>query len=89
MSQPDELWYQIVTAWETALGHDDFTEDDDFFAVGGDSLRANLLVRTLNRAGLEVNLGHFIEHPTVAGLVAFVAAGALNSGRPELRRLPR
>jgi aryl carrier-like protein len=76
--------WRITEAWEKALGHADFSDDDDFFAVGGDSMRATLVVRTLNKAGVPLDLAAFMAHPTVTGLAA--AAG---TERVELRRIPR
>jgi aryl carrier-like protein len=79
--------WRITEAWEKALGHTEFTDDDDFFAVGGDSMRATLLVRTLNTAGVAVDLAAFMADPTVAGLVTAAAGGGQQP--PELRRIPR
>ena len=53
------------------LGRDQVDPDDDFFDLGGDSLRALKLVMRLGaRHGLDVDIADFYECPTVRGLVA-------------------
>ncbi|TCO43736.1 acyl carrier protein [Actinocrispum wychmicini] len=80
---------RITEAWEKVLGHTDFTDDDDFFAVGGDSMGAILLVRKLNKAGVAVELADLMTEPTVAALVAAASAEPDGPERPQLRRIPR
>ncbi|ORT56072.1 SDR family NAD(P)-dependent oxidoreductase [Streptomyces sp. CB03238] len=57
--------------WSHLLGLDDVRPDDDFFALGGDSLIAlRMLTIAEETAGAEVSLPWFFEHPTVAELAA-------------------
>lgn len=81
--------WQITEAWEHALGHGEYTDDDDFFAVGGDSLRATQLVRALVRAGLAVDLAIFMSEPTVTGLVRAATSQPDELRTPELRRMDK
>ncbi|MCW6008849.1 amino acid adenylation domain-containing protein [Micromonospora sp. CPCC 205371] len=54
--------------------------DDDFFALGGDSIVAIQLVRRARQAGLAVTPRMVLQHRTVAGLAAVVdAAGVVTS----------
>jgi amino acid adenylation domain-containing protein/non-ribosomal peptide synthase protein (TIGR01720 family) len=54
--------------------------DDDFFALGGDSIVAIQLVRRARQAGLAVTPRMVLQHRTVAGLAAVVdAANAVTS----------
>ncbi|MEU6189642.1 SDR family NAD(P)-dependent oxidoreductase [Nocardia sp. NPDC047038] len=56
------------------LGYDRIGRDDDFFALGGDSLVAlRLLAMVRGELGAEVSVAELFERPTVAGLGAAVA----------------
>ena len=51
---------------------------DDFFAQGGDSLRAvSLLARVRDATGVEVPVRGFMRSPTIVGLVEQLARQAL------------
>jgi len=88
MDADQEIRELVTDVWEEVLGHDGFGPDDDFFAVGGDSLRAAVLVRRLTAAGVVVDLAGLVRAPTVAGIAA-AAAGGTGSGRPGITAVPR
>ncbi|MFD2354146.1 phosphopantetheine-binding protein [Nonomuraea ferruginea] len=54
------------------LGVAEVGADDDFFALGGDSIVAIGVVRQARRAGLEVRARDLFAHPTPAALAAVV-----------------
>ena len=62
--------------WKTVLELQQVREDEDFFAAGGDSLRAVRLISLIRaRLGVEVSLQLFVEGPvTIASLRKVVAA---------------
>ncbi|MEY7974787.1 type I polyketide synthase [Streptomyces pilosus] len=70
--RPAEITERTVAGWWShLLGVDDPQPDDDFFALGGDSLIAlRMLAVAEEEAGAEVSLPWFFNHPTVAELVA-------------------
>lgn len=55
--------------WEDALLFDDFSDDDDFFDIGGHSLLiADIMSGLGARLGRRVPLMDFFDHPTVNSL---------------------
>lgn len=68
-----ELERQVVAAWETALGIEPISVDDDFFAIGGDSLAALAMIVSLS-AELGVHLGEELAfvHTTPRSLAAAI-----------------
>jgi amino acid adenylation domain-containing protein len=76
----------VTAIWQRVLGHDEFTEDDDFFDVGGDSMLAAWVVTELSQVtGREVELSLLLEDSTIAGLVRQLgeSAGQLTGVRPS------
>lgn len=70
----------VLGVWRDLLGIDDAALDDDFFALGGDSLMAyRMLARLRVELGIAAAVEVFLERPTIAGLVA--AAVRADAGR--------
>jgi amino acid adenylation domain-containing protein len=62
---------KIATMWESLLQRSPIGIDDDFFALGGHSLMAVMLITRLkSELGIEVPLSRVLEKPTIAGLAA-------------------
>lgn len=64
----DELERTIARAWCEAILVEEIGVHDDYFAVGGDSIRSLAVVSQLRQAGLPVTVLELHEHPTVARL---------------------
>ncbi|WP_181410631.1 acyl carrier protein [Nocardioides humi] len=62
----------VRTAFATALGLADVAPDDDFFALGGDSIVAMRVVSALREHGLVVRPKALFSAPTPVGLAALV-----------------
>ncbi|SDT80511.1 non-ribosomal peptide synthetase [Actinoplanes derwentensis] len=79
-----ESW--IARAWEEELGCSPVSANDDYFAIGGDSLAAVRICRRISaRAGRDIRVNDLFAHPTPARLAAHVAA----SGQEPMARLRR
>lgn len=80
----DDLERRIAALWAELLGREWIGRDEDFYALGGDSLLVARLVGKLRErepeaAGLEweVILRQMLRAPTVAGLAAYLRNAAL------------
>lgn len=59
----------IAGIWADILGHEQVGVHDDFFRLGGHSLRAMRGIAQINMAlGTDLKVGAIFEHPTVAAL---------------------
>ncbi|WP_418959817.1 amino acid adenylation domain-containing protein [Streptomyces tritici] len=56
---------EVAAVWRTVLDASDFGVRDNFFALGGDSVRAVAVVGALRRKGYEVTVRDVFEHRTV------------------------
>ncbi|MEU6556738.1 phosphopantetheine-binding protein [Streptomyces sp. NPDC046915] len=76
----DELTALVHRAWAEALGHDEFTDEDHFFQVGGHSMGAVQVVRLIGTAlGRRLPVRLLLRNPTVRGLAAALAAPAADA----------
>ena len=60
----------LVDIWEAVLGVDDIGLNDNFFALGGDSILAIAVVARASEAGFPVTARMLLEAPTVGALAA-------------------
>ncbi|MEU5693057.1 amino acid adenylation domain-containing protein [Actinosynnema sp. NPDC020468] len=63
---PEEV--ALAEVWRTVLKLDDVGVEDDFFAVGGDSIRTLTLVSAMRVAGFPFTVRDVFEHRTIARL---------------------
>ncbi len=68
-----ELEGRMAAIWSEILDRDGIGADEDFFALGGDSMLASMAVaRSCRELDVEMSMLEFLEHPTIAGLAAHV-----------------
>ncbi|ABD87609.1 non-ribosomal peptide synthetase [Rhodopseudomonas palustris] len=75
---------RLAAIWQQVLDRQHVGIHDNFFAIGGDSLRATIMIAKANKAfGTAVGLGAVFDRPTVARLAEDFAAGS-ESATPHL-----
>ena len=81
----------VAAIWCDLLGVDEIGRDEDFFALGGDSLLGyRMLARLRSELDLDVAVECFLAHPTVAGVVVAGEARPVGGiAAVALARLPR
>ncbi|MFE7269695.1 amino acid adenylation domain-containing protein [Streptomyces sp. NPDC057623] len=80
---------EIAAVWSDVLGVEGIAPDDDFFQLGGNSLRAVRVAARLTGAGRTVTAAQLFTSPTVAALAAELErapAEAPDAAAPILRR---
>ena len=82
----------LANIWAENLGLSEIGRDDDFFDLGGESLRGAVVAAEVHAAlGVDLSLGEIADHPTVSTLAALIdrrrRAGA--AGIPPIEPVPR
>jgi acyl carrier protein len=66
---------KIHDIWSRLLGADDFSDTDDFFGLGGNSLLMTRMQRQITaELGVSVPMDQLFRRATVAALAEYVAA---------------
>ncbi|MFF8726760.1 non-ribosomal peptide synthase/polyketide synthase [Streptomyces sp. NPDC015171] len=71
---------RIARIWADVLGIEEVGADDNFFALGGDSILSMQVVSRLRRDGLHIATRDLFTHQTVAELATVVRAAPQRSG---------
>jgi amino acid adenylation domain-containing protein len=73
----DAVQRQMAAIWAEVLGVHPIGPRDDFFELGGDSLRAARILNQIEETwGVRLPLSTFLEHATVQDVAALLAASA-------------
>jgi len=62
----------IAQIWEKYLEAENIGIHDDFFELGGNSLLCMQVIAELQQAGIMINVGQFLENPTIADLAILI-----------------
>ncbi|MFS4449719.1 beta-ketoacyl synthase N-terminal-like domain-containing protein, partial [Maribacter sp. 2307UL18-2] len=64
----------LIRMWANFFGRSDFDIDDDFFEIGGDSLKALTLSARINKElNVNLSLSDFFTNPTIKGLAGLLS----------------
>jgi amino acid adenylation domain-containing protein/non-ribosomal peptide synthase protein (TIGR01720 family) len=63
--------------WSELLGVPNVGADDNFFALGGDSILAIQVIARARREGLRLTVRQFLSHPTVSALAGSAGAAGI------------
>ncbi|OZI34733.1 hypothetical protein CAL29_14770 [Bordetella genomosp. 10] len=85
----------VARVWEEVLGLERVGREDNFFALGGDSILSLQIVARINRLGYAATPKHLFDAPTVAGMAAVLPLAlapvsgevAAPMSRPDVARL--
>jgi amino acid adenylation domain-containing protein/non-ribosomal peptide synthase protein (TIGR01720 family) len=83
----DDAVAMLLQIWRDVLNAPEAGADDDFFALGGDSIMAIQIAGRARTAGLRFNAQLLFEHPTVRALLAVATRAAAAAG-PAAEALP-
>lgn len=83
----DEVETFIAGVWGKVLGVERIGIDDDYFAIGGDSIRVIQIVHELNQHGLMLTAIDVVQQRTVGKLAQHVRA-ATTKERDRVHKLP-
>ena len=69
----------LVAIWQQKLGLDKIGIEDNYFVLGGDSIRSIALVAEAKKQGLEFSIKDLFAHPTVSALAAALDQGGVDA----------
>ncbi|MFC5288468.1 amino acid adenylation domain-containing protein [Actinokineospora guangxiensis] len=73
----------LANAMAAVLGRERVGIDDNYFVIGGDSIRSVMVASRTAARGVEVSVADLHRHPTVRELAAVVAEGRAASEEPR------
>jgi acyl-CoA synthetase (AMP-forming)/AMP-acid ligase II/acyl carrier protein len=80
----NEIEENLMKIWEEVLNIYNFSIEDDFFEIGGHSLRAIKVTSLIHKKfNIEIRLGDFFENPTIKELAQFISLIKWNNTRNE------
>jgi amino acid adenylation domain-containing protein len=64
----DETEEKLVEVWESVLSKNNIGIHENFFMIGGDSIKSIQIISRMNKAGYKVEMNDLFKYPTVAQL---------------------
>ncbi|MFD3806655.1 amino acid adenylation domain-containing protein [Streptomyces sp. NPDC058619] len=75
---------QLAEIWAKVLGLDTVGVDDNFFSLGGDSIKFITVLARSRAAGLDFTFQELFGHPTIAELAGRVVAARPDAPEPDV-----
>lgn len=72
-----EMEQFIANIWEAALGKTEISTEDNFFAIGGDSIKGIQIVSRIFKAGYFAELKNLYKYPTIKEFAKFVSKDSM------------
>ncbi len=83
-----EIQIKIAEVWSSLIDIEKFGVDDNFFMLGGDSIRAIRLVSKLNKVfGVNISISDLYHNSTISGLEELIVNFSENSEAAVRRRI--
>ncbi|MCG8616104.1 MAG: KR domain-containing protein, partial [Desulfobacterales bacterium] len=84
--RPNNVTETLNDIWRECFGVEDIGADEDFFAMGGDSLQGTrVMSRITELLGIDLAVDVLFEHPTVQSLADYIAGLSEETTAPEKR----
>ncbi len=65
---------ELAKVWQEVLGRKEIGINENFFSIGGDSIKAIQIISRLNKAGYKLKMSDLFRHPVIAQLAPMVTA---------------
>ncbi|TCO17546.1 amino acid adenylation domain-containing protein, partial [Pedobacter psychrotolerans] len=83
----NEIDEQMVTLWKGLLGKDQVGIDDNFFEIGGNSIKVIRLSKLINNLlGVEINIALLFQYSTIKSLSDFLTSQTVDEYRENVDR---
>lgn len=83
-SGTDERIELLRYSWSTVLGRSDFTNTDNFFAMGGDSIKAIQMSAALYQKGYKLTIATLFSYPTIRELYSHIELISRKTGQEPI-----
>lgn len=77
----------LVQVWSDVLGHERVGTDENYFLLGGDSIRTIAIVSRARELGLNFELQDLLRHQTIQALAPHTTFGVPGASRPRYQPL--
>ena len=80
-----EIETQLASIWESVLGAEQIGIRDNFFDLGGDSIKSIQVSSRLNQLGYKMEIKHLFKYPTIAELSPHISGYSRVSEQGEIK----